>query len=438
MIKKLNFTKKSLSTIVPPENGRAVYSDSNEKANRLKLEVTKTGLKTFKLKQKINGKPITVTIGRYPEMTIEQARKLAGAKQQEIQNGINPNKTKKAKRIKHATIEQIFADYLSHKELKPSTINGYQISFRNVLTPIAKKEVTQVTYEDILKLHKTYSSRSQAEADRAMRLLRAVYFYAMDELLDSLGEPLIKANPVRKLFKTKRVRPLERKTRKLEDDQIKPFINHIEAMTSDERPFYQTGADLILLLLFHGTRYTETAKIRWANVDMKYKRFWLDSTKNGRRLWLPMTSYTYNLFKRRKARATGSEFVFPSVTDSTRHLADVKKPLRDLLEATGIQVTPHDLRRTFMGLGNRIGLSAYTLKQLANHSINENDVTEGYVTQSADDLREPSQKITAEILRKAGRTITNQDDIILDMLKSLSHDEKRKLMFQLANQEKAN
>jgi integrase len=432
---KFSFTKSRLNKLTEP----GTYSDTNRESNGLTLEIRSTNsAKTFRLRKRLNGKLIVVTIGVYPGVTIEQARKDARTAVNLINDGINPNDAKKANRKKHITLEEAFNDYLDFKKLQPSTINGYKVSFKNVLSSLAKKEVTTISYPDVLKVHKAYSERSHSEADRAMRLLRAIFFYAMDETMDTDGNPIILVNPVKKLFKAKQTHTLDRKVRKLEDDQIKPFFEHFEAMRADPRPFFQTGADLLLMLLFHGTRYSETAQIKWHNVDMKYKRFWLDETKGGRRLWLPMNTYTYEVFKRRKALSTGSEYVFPSVKDQGKHLSDVKKPLISLLEETGITITPHDLRRTFLGLGNRLAMSAYTIKQLSNHAQAKNDVTSGYLTQSADELREPSQMIANNILELSGRKLrTDTDSLLIDMLKDLSDDDKRKLIFKLANQQEA-
>jgi integrase len=425
---KFSFTLKRLNEISKTGN----YYDTHQKANGLFYEVRTDGNNgSFKVKGRINGKQVKVTLGKHPALTIEQARRKASEVQADFNNGINPNTRKQFQRCKQATLAEFFNTYLNAKNLKPKTINGYKVSFKNVLSPLASKQITDITYDDILKTHQEYSKRSTAEADRAMRLLRAIFYMAMDELKDLNGHPLINENPVRKLSKNKHFTKLERKTRKIEDDQIKPFLECITEISMDNRPFYQTGADLILMLFFHGTRFTEMANLKWCQVDFKYKRFYLDETKNGRRLWLPMTTESEKALKRRKRLSTGGDYVFPSATDNNKSIADVKKPLRHLLEETGIQITPHDLRRTFLGMGSRLGFSDYLLKQLANHTLG-NDVTAGYVIQSADELREPSQKITNAFLEKAGRTIANTDSRINDLLNGLSEADKQRLIIQLS------
>lgn len=433
--KEFSFTKKRLDALKIGGN----YKDTHDQANGLKLRFkVDSNTKSFFVIGRPDGshKPVTVSLGTYPKTTIEQARKKARAAQADFSNGINPNSKKKFNRTKQSTLAEFFEVYLESKSLKPRTVSGYRLSFKNVLSPLASTPITEIDYSKVLKVHKAYAQRSQAEADRAMRLLKAIINMAMDDVRDLEGRPIILENPVRKLSKNRHMKKLDRKVTKLEDDQIKPFIDTMEAMSSDSRPFFQTGADLALMLFYHGTRITEMARMKWAQVDFKYKRFYLSETKNGRRLWLPMNSESETVLKRRKKLSTGSVFVFASVTDSHKPLSDIKKPLRELLESTGIKITPHDFKRTFLGMGARLGFNDSILKQLANHATGS-DVTTGYLIQSADELREPSQKITNRFLELAGRNVNDPNSQINELLSGMSEAEKQRLLMRLMNSKQA-
>jgi integrase len=60
--------------------------------------------------------------------------------------------------------------------------------------------------------------------------------------------------------------------------------------------------------------------------------------------------------------------------------------------------TPHDLRRTFLTVAERLALPYIVLKKLANHS-GKRDTTFGYIVVDVERLREPMQTITNELLR---------------------------------------
>ncbi len=75
MKNKINFTKTIIDALSIPESGkRDTYHDI--KTLGLQLRITSTGIKTFSVYRRIkDGNPERVTLGRYPDMTIEQARK---------------------------------------------------------------------------------------------------------------------------------------------------------------------------------------------------------------------------------------------------------------------------------------------------------------------------------------------------------------------------
>lgn len=79
------------------------------------------------------------------------------------------------------------------------------------------------------------------------------------------------------------------------------------------------------------------------------------------------------------------------MVDSTHVIAQI--PHR-----CGCPFVLHDLRRTFLSRGERLGLSYFMLKRLANHGFGR-DITAGYIVFDVEQLREPVQRITDEFLR---------------------------------------
>jgi hypothetical protein len=125
MAEKFNFIKSKLDALdLPDGKKRNYYYD--EKINGLVLQVTASGVKSFQVYKKIKSEPVRVTLGRYPAMTIDQARKLAQAKLSELAEGINPNQVKKEDKAKEITLREVLTDYLkARKTLKPRTIKDY-------------------------------------------------------------------------------------------------------------------------------------------------------------------------------------------------------------------------------------------------------------------------------------------------------------------------
>lgn len=129
---KINFTKAALDGLPTPAPGqRATYHDI--KTNGLQVRVTSTGVKTFCVFRHVKkGSPERVTLGRYPDMTIEQARKQATHLNAEIAAGKNPAELERAKRAE-MTFGEFWKEYMerySRIRKKPRTIQEDEKTFR--------------------------------------------------------------------------------------------------------------------------------------------------------------------------------------------------------------------------------------------------------------------------------------------------------------------
>lgn len=71
-----------------------------------------TGTASWILRFRIGGKPEELTLGRYPDLTLSAARKLAAEKRVEVQKGNNPaTEKRKDKSRTNWTVRQLVADY---------------------------------------------------------------------------------------------------------------------------------------------------------------------------------------------------------------------------------------------------------------------------------------------------------------------------------------
>ena len=103
---RLKFTKRALESLPLPQEGkRETYLDTECPA--LAVRITSSGAKSFILQRRVNGKPTFITLGRFPEMTIEQARKSAAGAHVKINDGTSPNAVKRAERARAATLADV-------------------------------------------------------------------------------------------------------------------------------------------------------------------------------------------------------------------------------------------------------------------------------------------------------------------------------------------
>ncbi len=84
------------------------------------------------------------------------------------------------------------------------------------------------------------------------------------------------------------------------------------------------------------------------------------------------------------------------------HITDPFLAFRAVAEASGVQVSSHDLRRTFISVAKRIGIDPIDRKAVLNHALGNGDVTDGYVQIEAEDLRQPAQLVCDRLVELCG------------------------------------
>lgn len=134
----------------------------------------------------------------------------------------------------------------------------------------------------------------------------------------------------------------------------------------------------------------------------------LRQTKNGDEHLVPLSDYVWNLLGRRHLRRN-SDFVFQGSRNPQRPLNLCGLHYNPVIAQSGVRFSPHDLRRSYVTIGDELDIKNTVIKSLVNHR-QDSDVTEGYIIRSIEKLRRATQQITDAILKYAGV----QTDSLLD------------------------
>ena len=176
--------------------------------------------------------------------------------------------------------------------------------------------------------HRELTALSSAEANRAMRYLRALFAFASD-YRDGSGEPVIPDNPVRRLSAKRLWKRVERRTRYIEPEQLRDWWSAVHSLKNKPQyPSREVLRDYLLLLLFTGLRRNEALCLRWENVNLDRGTLCALDTKNRSDHSLPMGRYLWHLMRQRR-RASDSEWVFANpltgkrITDPRRQIVNV-------------------------------------------------------------------------------------------------------------------
>ena len=367
------------------------------------VRVTSHGAISFIVEKRINGKVKRITLGRYGNLTVEEARKEAQKMLGTIAKGDDPLAQKREKRLKSVTLLEAFEDYLvARKDLRPHTVHDYRRSINGSFADWRNVALLEITKDKVEQRHLALGLKSHARANNAMRLLRAVFNHARHKYEDSHGHPLLPINPVDRLSQVRAWYKVERRRTVIKPYQLKPWYEATLQLN------YLTTRDYLHFLLYTGLRRSEASRLTWADVDFNDKTFTIRETKNGRAHTLPFSDFLEDLLRRRRQEQEAHEadggktsvYVFPSAT-VRGYLIEPRSAIDRVCDLSGVIFTLHDLRRTFITVAESLDIPAYALKRLLNHK-DPNDVTAGYIVSDVERLRKPMQQIADALKRSVG------------------------------------
>ena len=411
MKKIINFTVKSLDSLELPSKGQEYVFDKQVKG--LSLRTTHLGVKAFVIRKRMRGhaNATYVHLGYYPMMTIQQARIKARESINLLSQGINPNNLKGDVITKqNITLQKVFDDYTTSKHnLKEDTVKDYLSILNNYLGDWKKKPISEISRDMVEQRHRdiTYGTgkfvhkdASPTRANKTMRVVRALFNYAIGQYEDTKGEPLFVHNPVARITHNKGWNKENIRQGVVHKYDLKKWYEGVMKLPlQEDNVSRNTSAevvrDLLIFLMFTGLRRSEALTLKWSDIDFDNHSFTIEDTKNNESHSLPLTFKLDEVLDRRLKDRDDNPYVFKGSTPQGC-LHPPKRQLQRARELVGFHFTNHDIRRAFETTANRLAFSTYTLKKLVNHK-NTRDVTGRYIVLDIDELREPMQRITDEL-----------------------------------------
>jgi integrase len=380
----INFTKANLEALPTPTSGRAEYLDA--KTPGLKIRVTANNAKTFSVVKRVKGgSPLRVTLSRFPEMSIEQARRQAAVILAEIAEGGNPSEVKRALKAE-LTFADLFKIYLErHANVHKKTGKEDEQRYKQYLeTPLGKKKLSAITKDEITTIHSRITSDGHsAVANRVLALLSVVFNRGIEW-------SLTETNPCSMIRRNREVS----RDRFLQSDELAAFFTALDAEPN------HTIRDYVWLSLLTGARRTNVLCMQWSEINMTEGTWRIPMTKNGTPQNVPLPVPAIALLKaRRKIIDKDEVFVFPG-SGATGHLVEPKKAWANILERANISnLRIHDLRRTMGSWQAKTGASLTVIGKSLNHKSTQ--TTAIYARLDMDPVRD-SMNTAADAILKAG------------------------------------
>ena len=384
---KINFTKAVLDGLPLPSSGqRQAYHD--KKTNGLQIRVTSTGVKTFCIYRRVkNSNPERVTLGRYPDMSIEQARKEAARINALIVEGINPNSDARSLKTE-TTLLELFEQFLKHRRnkrgsyLSEKTKSTYQYDFNSYLAKWGKRQLSQFKDTDFGKLHTEIGKDHPTTANRVNSLASSLFGYATEHRLFRGVNP---AHGIKKFHENKR-------DRFLQSDELPAFFKSLSEEPND------TLRDYFLISLLTGARRSNVQEMQWSQIHLERGEWRIPITKNGDSQTVTLTPEVVEILRAKQGGS--SAWVFPG-TGVTGHLVEPKAAWKRVLKRAGIaNLRIHDLRRTLGSWQAKTGASLVIVGKSLNHK--SPSTTAIYARLDLDPVRESVDRATGAMLVAAG------------------------------------
>lgn len=370
-LKPKALTDAMLKAIKPRAEGRLVVRDPAATGLVLRIsppgERHPAGRRAWSLEVKApDGRQLRVTLGAYPEISLAEARRLAGRTRADVLDGADPTAAKRARRATEtakrrgaagaATLRELL-DSFERLKAKPADLRSWpdmrkmiEHNFAAFLSK-APAGVTRADFRAVLDAAVTRGAPISGK--RAARYLGRVYGWAVER-------ELVPANPAAGLDLDELTRAERVRQRVLNDDEIRAVWR---AAAEAGAPF----GDLARFYLLTGLRRDEAAAIRWADLDGS--TVVLAATKTDEPHRLPLSGAALAIVKAQPERGS---FVFTLRTGtaaSGKHTNWHRENAKLVARAGTAPWTWHDLRRTARTLLARIGVDDLVAELILNHAL---------------------------------------------------------------------
>lgn len=301
------------------------------------LRVTDAGTKSFifQFRSRANEQG-RIVIGRYPSMTVDQARKTAREHRVAVDQGGNPSRERAGTRTA-STLRDLAAYYCDtygpDKGLKVQTIkDARSLLDRFALPKFGLRKVSDLKAGDIRAIHnEARKGAGRYQANRLRAVLSRMFTLAIQQ--ESRTD-----NPCRGVERF----PEDQRWDYLSEQQVPALLRACDLHHD------QHAANAVRLLLFTGARLREVLRAEWAQFDLDVG-LWIKPshhTKTKILHRLHLAPATVKLLQGMRRDGPCPRFLFPG-RDGTKPRNDLKRPWAQILKTAGIgHHRRHDLRRT--------------------------------------------------------------------------------------------
>lgn len=317
----------------------------------LGLRVATSGTKSWFIMRRFKGRMLRSTFGRYPDMTLAQARQKAPEVLADMADG-SPQGQRKADPFKVVLEEWLKKDQEKNKSFQQVRIAMY----RHALPALGNMPLGSITKRDLNNLiDKIVQDGSPVAANRVLAFIKRFFSWCRErDILEQSPAETIKPPSSEKI-----------RDRVLTLSEIKSIWIACNQIGYPWGPIFQ-------LLLLTGARLREISEASWNEVSIADGTLDLPAsrTKNGRPHQIHLADQALKIFQN-LPRTDGQNLLFTTNGETpVSGFSKIKKRLDVVSSVTDWRF--HDLRRSFATHSTeKVGISPVITDKILNHATGQ-------------------------------------------------------------------
>lgn len=336
-----------------PYSGQSEVTDGDG----LGIRVSPKGLITFQVRHMRDGKQVRTTIGRYPTVTLRDARVKAA----EIKAGPEQIVKTSEEPTPAALFEEWFEKYVM-RECREGTQKNYRYTFSSVKNRLPDKPLNQISMDMWLSYFDAISERAPGVTRSVITGLKACFNWHIRR--GTINVPNMMSLRARDVGA-----PAKTGHRVLTVAEVAKIWRAIEASRAG------TGNKVIhLLCLVYGCRLSEARMLKRQDLDFE-SMVWTvpaEISKTGKPIRRPITSVGKQLFERAGMASVDSVYLFPGQGEgnSPLEIHSCNRLVSRLRSNLGIpHWRIHDARRTLSTRLSELGVSPHVTETMLGHAL---------------------------------------------------------------------
>lgn len=308
-------TDKQISHLKPKDKAYRVYDTEG-----LYLQISPSGGKLWRWKFRKDDKELVSSFGKYPAISLAQARKLRDEARAVLETGKNPNDEKKARKLRNSieggnTFERITRLWM---EIKQKGLNEKYVKQnlerleQHIFPAIGALPITEITIPDVVSVIEKIAARGTIETAKRMNgLISQVFRFASARGL-CIYNP---AGDLRGLLPTQE----KKHHASIPLDELPDLLMLIEA----REPDFSKYAMQLLALTF--LRTGELIGGRWAEIDWNREEWIIPKERmkvKTRPHIIPLSSQTLKILKKLHKQTGDKEHIFHSPASKSKHISN--------------------------------------------------------------------------------------------------------------------